>query len=174
MKAKLNTLKKLDLESYLESARLEGTIDGEKYNHKSMLDAEQRIRENMYAGFHDEEKLKTQLDHLNSSLDRRTRYHEDNLKLQEQIDKKDRIIKKRNEEIDNLNQQNVTSQLKIDELQMNAMETLQRESRAQDKNRKNYAIYKGDTADVTPSELLYPFADYLFNNQDEISIDDLN
>ena len=170
LKAKLDSVLHMDYETYLEMARDEGAAAGEAINIKSMLDAQQKVQSNVYESNRDEEKLKTTLDHLNSSLDRRTRYQEINLQKQKEINKKDIIIKKRNEEIEDLTQQNVESQLKIDylqneyDVQTKAMESLQRESRAQDNN-KNYEIYKEDTAEIIPNEL---------PNDPNLSIYDMN
>ena len=156
LKAKLNSLQNLNLDAYLESARLEGEIDGEKNNYKAMIGARQRIHKNLYDGFYDEEKLNTELNFLNNSVEMRAQYHKNNKMMQEQIDNdnlqkqkeidyKDRIIKKRDEKIDDLTQDNFMLTLKNNDLQyaddqLKAMENLQRESRALE-TKKDYEKY---------------------------------
>ena len=153
LKAKLNTLQNYNLDAYLEAARQEGHNEGEKYNAHMMTEAQNKVHQTLYESTRDEEKLKTQLDHINGALDMRTRYYENNLQQKKDLATKDQIIKKRDAEINDLARDNFMVNLKNTDLQYEndiqtkAMEDLQRESKAH-----KFNISNSDALNIIPDE----------------------
>ena len=153
LKAKLNTLQNYNLDAYLEAARQEGHNEGEKYNAHMMTEAQNKVHQTLYESTRDEEKLKTQLDHINGALDMRTRYYENNLQQKKDLATKDQIIKKRDAEINNLARDNFMVNLKNTDLQYDydvqtkAMEDLQRESKAH-----KFNIFNSEALNIIPDE----------------------